>query len=83
MDCRERGSHARGVYPTQYTWRMATARVNEEQEEDASIIVNGYYEIWKEGRGHNKGEKSQTRPTSAKDLPIMLPEGRESLYHRL
>ena len=27
MDCRERGSHARGVYPTQGTFRMETARV--------------------------------------------------------
>ena len=30
-----------------------------------------------------KGEKSQTRPTSAKDLTIELPEGHESLYNRL
>ena len=27
MDCRERESHARGVYPTQDTSRMGTARV--------------------------------------------------------
>ena len=33
-------------------------------------------------RGH-EGEKSQTRPASAKDLPIELPEGRVSPYHRL
>ena len=27
IDYRERGSHARGVYPTQYTSRMETARI--------------------------------------------------------
>ena len=27
--CRERRSHARGVYPTQYTSRMGTAMVNQ------------------------------------------------------
>ena len=26
MDCRERGSHARGVYPTYYTSRMETEK---------------------------------------------------------
>ena len=34
MDCRERGSHARGVYPTQDTSRMGTARVKQEEEAD-------------------------------------------------
>ena len=37
MDYRERGSHARGVYPTQDTLSMGTARVNEEA--DTRIIV--------------------------------------------
>ena len=32
IDYRERGSHARGVYPTPYTSRMGTARVKEEEE---------------------------------------------------
>ena len=31
MDCRERGSHARGVYLTQYTSRMETASVKVER----------------------------------------------------
>ena len=35
MNCKERGSDARSVYPTQYTSRMGTARVK--------------HEIWKEG----------------------------------
>ena len=37
--CRERGSHARGVYPTQYTSCMGTARVKHEEETDTSVIV--------------------------------------------
>ena len=37
MDYRERGSHARGLYPTQYTYRMGTARVKQEEETDARI----------------------------------------------
>ena len=32
IGCRERGSHARGVYPTQDTLRMGTARVKQEEE---------------------------------------------------
>ena len=39
MDYRERGSHARGVYPTQYTTSMGTSRVKEEEEADTSVIV--------------------------------------------
>ena len=39
MNCRERGSHARGVYPTQYTSRMGTERVKYELEADTSIIA--------------------------------------------
>ena len=38
-DCRDRGSHARGVYPAQYTSRMGTARVKEEEEADTRKIV--------------------------------------------
>ena len=39
MDRRERGSHARGVYPTQDTQRMGTAIVNQEEEADTRIII--------------------------------------------
>ena len=58
MDYRERGSHARGMYPTQDTSRMRTARVKQEEEADKqeSSKKSGRYE-----RGH-EGEKSQTRP---------------------
>ena len=38
-DCRDRGSHARGVYPTQDTSRMGTARAKEEEETDSRIII--------------------------------------------
>ena len=39
MDCRERASHARGVYLTQYTSSMETARVKEDVGADTRIIV--------------------------------------------
>ena len=39
MDYRERGFHARGVYPTQDASRMGTARVKEEEEVDIRVIV--------------------------------------------
>ena len=38
MGCRERRSHARGVYPTQYTSHMRTARVKQEVERDTRIM---------------------------------------------
>ena len=38
MDYRERGSHARGVYPTQYSSRMETARVKQEVGADIRIM---------------------------------------------
>ena len=37
--CRERGTHVRGVYPTQYTSRMGTVRVKQEAGADTRIIV--------------------------------------------
>ena len=37
MHYREWGSHAKGVYPTQYTSRMETARVKQE-ETDTRIM---------------------------------------------
>ena len=39
MDYREQGFHARGVYPTQYTSRIGTARVKQEEEADKRIIA--------------------------------------------
>ena len=57
MDYRERGSHARGVYPTQDTSSMGTVRTKQEEEAEKSNS-NKY--------GGNRrgfvGEKVQTRP---------------------
>ena len=55
----ERGSHARGVSPTQYTSRMGTARVKKEEKADknnARVVRN----LEKINMG-TKG-KSQTGP---------------------
>ena len=35
----ERGSHARGVYPTEDTSRMVTARVKQKEEADTREIA--------------------------------------------
>ena len=81
MDCRDRRSHARGVYPTQYTSRMEAARLKEEEKADTRIIVK---EFLLEGRNvGTKGKSSKQGLISAKDLTMELPEGCESLYHRL
>ena len=55
MDCRERGSHARSVYPTQYTSRMETARVKEEVGVDTRIMLERSMESGRKKSG-------QTRP---------------------
>ena len=39
MDYIERGSHARGVYSTQYTTRMGTSRMKQEEKADTRIII--------------------------------------------
>ena len=39
MDHRERESHVRGLFPTQYTSDMGTARVKNEDEFDTRIIA--------------------------------------------
>ena len=38
MDYRERGSHARGVYPAQYTSSMGTEMMKQEEETDTEIM---------------------------------------------
>ena len=38
MDYRELGSHARGVYPTQYTSRTRTASMKQEEETDTRTM---------------------------------------------
>ena len=39
MDCREQGSHVRGVLPTQDTSRMGTAMMREEEDADTRIMA--------------------------------------------
>ena len=59
---REWRSHARGVYPTQETSRITTARVKEEKEADTRIMQESNKKSGRKERGH-EGEKSQTRPS--------------------
>ena len=58
MDNWERGSHARGVYPTQYTLIMRTTRVEQEEGADTkkyskSIVSN---KGGRNVRGRHEGE---------------------------
>ena len=69
MNYRERGSHARGVYPTRDTSRMGTARVKQEEEADTRILVKEHYEIWKESE-HYKAKSPKQGLTSAKDITL-------------
>ena len=52
MDYRERGSHVRGVYPTQYTWRMVTAMVKQEEKTDTRVRARHSKKTRREERGH-------------------------------
>ena len=61
IDYRERKSHARGVYTTQYTSRMRTTRVKQEEETDTRIMQKSSKKSRRKERRH-EGEKSQTRP---------------------
>ena len=61
MGYRERGSHAQGVYPTQYTSHIETARVKQEENTDTRIITETSKKSERKERGQEI-EKSQTRP---------------------
>ena len=41
MDCRERGSRARGVYPTQDTSHLRTERAKEGRKEGRNVVTKG------------------------------------------
>ena len=58
MDYRERGSHARGVFPTQYTSRMGTARAKQEEETDTRIMRERCNKSVRKERGH-EGESPE------------------------
>ena len=49
--------------------------MKQEEEGDTRIIVKEYVDT--------KGKSPKQGITNAKDLPMELPEGRESPYHRL
>ena len=72
MDCRVRGSHARGVYPTQDTSRMGTARTKgkgkNRHRNNSKIVVRNLEE-------RNVGTKENSPKQgliSGKDLIIEL-----------
>ena len=73
MDCRERGSETRGVYPTQDTSRMGTEKAKQE-EADTRILAK---KCKKSGRnvGTIRGKTPKQNLTSAKVLTIRNPEG--------
>ena len=78
MVYKERGSHARGVYPTQYTSGMGTARERKRHKNNVRIVRN-----LEERCVGTKRKSPKQDLTSVKDLTIELSEGRESPYHRL
>ena len=82
MDYREQGSHARGVYPKQYTSRMGTARMKQEEEANTGIIVRVVWNLDEKNVGTKRKSHKQGL-TNAKDLPMELLEGRGFPYHRL
>ena len=56
MDYRGRGSHARGVYSTQDTSRMGTARVKKGEEANAGLIQESSKKSVRKERGHERGK---------------------------
>ena len=72
MGCRERGSRARGVYLTQDTPGMGTARVRQEVEANTRIIAR-IRNIVVKNRGNIRWDL-----ISAKDLTIELFVDRDS-----
>ena len=79
MDCRERGSHARGMYLTQYTSRIGTAIGRGGHKRNSNRVVRNL----EEKNVGTKGKSPKQRLISAKDLTIQLPEGCQSPYHIL
>lgn len=72
MDCRERGSHACGVYP--YTDSVQVSHT--EEEPDTRIIVSNPEER------NMSTECPKQGLTSSEEPPIMLTKGRDSLHQR-
>ena len=64
------------MYPTHDASRTGTARVKQEQETDAKIIVNSSMEFGRKLREH-EGKSLKQGLTSVENITIELPEGRE------
>ena len=79
MDCGERRSHARGVYPTQDTSRMGTARVRHKSH--SKRVVSKKY--GRKESGHHKEDMSQTRLNQAGGPNYRAPRGMQVPYYRL
>ena len=65
MDYRERGSHAQGVYPTQYTSRMGTVRIKQKEETDTRITQESSKKSGRKERGRAKVLLSSPRDASS------------------
>ena len=80
---REQGSHARGVYSMHTVY---LAHENSKGEGTGRSrhknIARGVRNLEERNTG-TKGKSLKQGLTSAKDLTIELPEGREFSYHRL
>ena len=76
MKCREQGSYARGVYPTQYTSSMGTASAK--KEVGAGVIAYNSNRVVRNLEERNVGTRGKGLKQgliSAKDLILQLPEG--------
>ena len=71
MDCRERWSHALGVYPTQYTSKGEIRRRSRHQNHSNRVVRN-----LEEKNVSTKGKSPKQGLNSANDLTIELSEGR-------
>ena len=73
MNYRERGSYARDVHSTQYTSRLGTARVKQEEETDTRVMQQSIVRNMEERNVGTKGKSPKQDLTSAKYLTIELP----------
>ena len=80
MDYRERRSHARDVHPYLAHGNSKGEARGRNRHKTHSKRVVGHLE---DRNGGMKGKSPKQSLTSAKDLPMELPEGHESPYHGL
>ena len=70
------------MYLIDYTSRIGTARVKQEEEAATRIIQESNKKSGRKECEHEE-EKSKQDLTSAKEITIKVPERCESPYHRL